>query len=144
MCLSIVFVVLALTGCGGDSDEPLTPVGGPCTYREWPGEAVITQAAAADPEALNCDNQPVSVLFDFTPDAPSTPADYLFPSVEDQGRALTLGEGLNPPRAWVEREGLAPGSSHAAVRMEITSGTCTPVLFRVSGADTTGWEDLCW
>ncbi len=113
-------------------------VGGPCEYENTSGVATITSVEPASTNGLNCTNDPVEVVFDFTPD------DAADAGLAATGRTLTIGEGLNPPLSWVQAEGLTVGSQHTCIRRDITKGTCTPVLYRFPDVDTQAGLDACF
>jgi hypothetical protein len=130
-----VMVLLA----GLVSQASCTPEGmGRCgTYTPTPGTARITAAETAPADELNCKNDPVRVLFDFTPSDPGA------------GGAATnirlhIGSGENPPRAWVEAEGLAIGSVHPAIREDQPNGPCTPEVFTLTDVDTMAGIQACY
>lgn len=118
--------------------EPI--VGGPCDYDVISGMATIVSVRDADPAANNCDDA-VEVVFDFVPDEPGDVDRYRFPDWSDKGQYLTVGAGMNPPRAWVEDQGIVEGSTQRCMRLEITKGTCTPVIFSFPEIDFSGWAD---
>jgi len=116
----------------------IPPLGGPCEYIDTPGTATIVSVEPADPDALNCPNDPVVVMFDFQPVEPAGG------TLAATGIRLTISEGVNPPREWVESEGLTPGSQHPCLRRDITSGACTPLLFELTDVDYGTGIDLCY
>ena len=113
-------------------------VGGPCEYADTPGVATIVSVEPAPSSALNCTNNPVEVVFDFTPD------DTAQAGRAATSRTLTIGEGLNPPRSWVQAEGLTVGSQHTCIRRDITKGACTPVIYRFPDIDTQAGLTACY
>ena len=132
-----LFLLPVLAGCRA---EPT----GPCAYVDIPGECTIMAVMEPSADAMNCSNDPVEVRFDFIPDDLDAREDYRFPNMADERQLLTVAGGANPPRTWVEDEGLTEGSRHACVRREITRGTCTPVLFEFTGVDTEAAADQCY
>ena len=143
MKLTVVILVVSalLGGCGSSDDDP---IGQDCRYVEVPGVAVIVAVDDAPETAYNCTNDPVEVLFDFTPDDPDAPQFYQYPEVPDTDRQLTVGAGMNPAREWVEAKGLTVGSEHACRRQELVEGACTPVLFELVDQGYGDWADSCW
>lgn len=127
---------LAATLFGGPPSSG--PFGGPCIYTDTPGVATIVSVTPAEPGDLNCWNDPVVVLFDYYPNPPASPA------LAAAGVALTIGEGLNPPLSWIEAEGLTVGTQHKCRRRDITSGTCTPLLFDFPGVDYAAGLKKCY
>ena len=118
-------------------------VGGPCRYADFSGVCTVTSVAKPVPgEGSSCANDPVQVRFDFAPTDPGV--DYRYPSYSDTDLVLTVAGGHNPPRAWVEAEGLAEGSQHACVRKEIARGTCVPVIFEFTEVDYSAAADQCY
>jgi hypothetical protein len=126
-----VFVVCMVSGC-------VWPVGGPCEYAEVSGTATIVSVSDASEGENNCANDPVVVVFDFVPDDPGDEAHAA------TGWHLTIGGGANPPRAWVDAEGLTVGTEHPCMRSDILSGTCTPVLYTFTGVDYDAAIDACY
>ena len=112
--------------------------GGPCEYTDTPGVATIVSVESAGPHALNCSNDPVEVIFDYQPDDPKSGESAV------TGLLLTISEGVNPSRAWVESEGLTVGSKHACTRRDIASGTCSPLLFDFTEVDYAAGIELCY
>jgi len=134
------FIVLEAERLGASptvpNGQPL--FGGPCEYADTPGTSTIVAVEAPDPSLLNCSNNPVEVVFDFLPDDPAN--EHLAAT----GERLTIGEGVNPPRAWVEGEGLMVGSQHPCVRRDMVSGTCTPLLFEFPDVNVQTGLDVCY
>ncbi|MDI6795816.1 MAG: hypothetical protein QMD09_02675 [Desulfatibacillaceae bacterium] len=118
--------------------------GGPCQYQEIIGHALITSVGPAEPQEYNCPNQAQKVLFSFYPDNEGAAAKYLFPGWADEGNSLSVAGGANPPAAWVLRQGIEPGVKIPAIRAEIVSGTCTPVVFSFPGLDMESALEECW
>ena len=116
----------------------IPPWGGPCEYADTPGTATIVSVEDADPDDLNCSNDPVVVVFDFEPDDPASP------DLAATGVQLTISEGVNPPREWVDSEGLTVGSQHPCTRRDIITGTCTPLLFEFPEVDYEAGIELCY
>jgi hypothetical protein len=118
-------------------------VGGPCHYTVIPGTCRITSVKNAAPDQNNCQNDPVEVLFDFTPKNKKAPDDYRLPAWKDKNQHLVLPGGRNPPRKWVEQQGLKQGATKNCQRTEITQGTCAPVIFKILDVDFSTANDLC-
>ncbi len=107
-------------------------------YTETPGTARITAVDPAPADQFNCTNDPVRVLFDFTP------ADASLASRSATGVALTIGPGRNPPRAWVTASGLSVGSEHPAIRSDEAVGSCTPLVWELSDVDESAALAACY
>ncbi len=118
-------------------------IGGPCSYNEFSGTAIITSVSPAPPESYSCNNG-VVVEYDFIPDDPNAPNNYSFPNWSDSSRNLKVGGGLNPSASWALSQGLTVGSLHPCKRMEIYEGTCTPVIFELLDVDYISYVDDCF
>jgi hypothetical protein len=126
--------------------QPATPAitdpppifGGPCKYLDTLGVATIVALETPEPDVLNCPNDPVEVIFDYQPDDPASR------DLGATGLRLTISEGVNPPREWVESEGLTVGSQHVCIRRDIASGTCSPLLFDFADVDYEAGIELCY
>ena len=133
ICACTASLLLALGPCDATPD-----VGGGCDYDHTPGVATIISVETAGADDFNCPNDPVVVVFDFVPDDPADAA------LAKTGERLWIGDGKNPPRPWVEAEGLTVGSTHTCIRDDITAGTCTPLLFDFPNLDLQAASDACY
>jgi hypothetical protein len=132
--------LLAVGGGGGATTGNL---GGPCEYVTIVGYATVIEVNKAPADAYNC-RDAVEVIFTFLPDDPPAADSHRFADYPDTHRRFKLGAGMNPPRQWVQRNGLVPGSRHRCLRKEIISGTCVPVMYVFPDIDTTSWEQECF
>ena len=133
-----LFLIAGLSGCTGPQQKKTT-VGGPCDYKNINGTAHIIAIEPATRGPNNCKN-PVSVVFNFMPlDGAANQANISYTN-----QRLTLGEGQNPPRAWVDSQGIKVGSRLRCVRQEIETGTCTPIIYSFPSLNYSGWENACW
>ena len=123
-------------------DPPMD--GGACAYTMIPGNIEITEVREADPDAYNCDDNPVEIIFTFTPTTLADRESYIFPEWEDSDQHITIGSGMNPSRIWAEDQGLVVGASLPAERREITMGACTPVLFEFPSVDFSTAFESCY
>jgi hypothetical protein len=137
---SLVWMALMLGGCG-IVDEGSRP-GSDCKYTDVSGTALIVSISTAPSGSYNCPREAVEVRFDFRPDDPKATSKN--PNWPDAGQSLRVGAGMNPPRVWVADRGIAVGREYRAVRRDETAGACTPVVFELTGLDTSGWEKECW
>ena len=119
-----VLVAMAAVACVTE-----TRIGACGAYTDTPGTASIVSIEAAPADEYNCSNDPVRVLFDFTPTDPQAA------SLAASGVKLTIGAGMNPPRAWVTSSGLTVGSVHPAVRSDQPVGPCSPIGWKLTAAD---------
>ncbi|MEJ2719630.1 MAG: hypothetical protein P8181_00635 [bacterium] len=136
--IPMLALVLVVQSCNDDD----IVCGGECKYDTIPGTAVIGVIAPDTLDARICENA-VFVYFDFAPADTNAPDHYKFPNWPDTDRRIFVGDGKNPPSSWLEAKGLDVGTVHDCVRLEETKGTCTPVLFRFSKVDYSGWPAYC-
>ncbi len=126
---------LLLFSCS-QSDNPTT--GGPCTYTSAQGTATMMSLNSASTASNNCSNNPVEVVFDFTP---NNLADAN--AATDNNRVLTVGDGMNPPLNYVLSKGLTIGSIHPCTRQILVNGTCSPVIFTFTDIDLSDYAASC-
>lgn len=107
-------------------------------YTDTVGTARITSISSAPAGQYNCPNDPVRVLFDFTP------ADPAQASLAASSVALTVGAGANPPRAWVTASGIAVGSDLPVTRHDQPVGPCAPTAWSFTGIDQTAALAACY
>ncbi len=137
-----------IIGCGSDSDndsdEAEPPIaGGTCEYTSVSGVATIVSVEAAGSDETNCSNDPVKVTFSFVPDDATATQSYTITYISDDSIELQVSSA-NPPSEWVQAEGLTVGSEHPCVRKEITSGTCTPLIFELTDVDYEQGIEMCY
>jgi hypothetical protein len=134
------WTTLLLAACAAAAVSCATPerIGRCGEYTSTAGTARITAVERAPADQYNCPRDPVRVLFAFTPAAGADP------SLAATGVALTIGAGENPPRAWVEAQGLTVGSKHPAVRLDEHGGACTPLVWKVTDVDTDAGLRACY
>ena len=135
--LLAIFMILPLSACRTSGNK----VGGPCTYTDIPGTAVIQALEVPLPSEAGC-YDPVRVVFDFIP-GPGA-GDKMGLLGELTAQRLTVGGGMNPSRIWADLKGLRPGKNIPCVRKEIDQGTCTPVVYTFPGLNMDDWEVHCW
>jgi hypothetical protein len=129
---AVVLAAVAMAACHTE-----TKIGTCGTYTDTPGTARIVSVETAPAGEYNCRNDPVRVLFDFTPTDPQAA------SLAASGVNLTIGAGMNPPRAWVTSSGLTVGSDHPAVRSDQPVGPCSPVVWKLTGLDYGAGLEAC-
>ena len=133
----IYFMVAFLfISCSSRSSDP---TGGPCTYTSTTGTATIVSLNSASTNSNNCNNNPVEVVFNFTPANPADAND-----ATDKNRVLTVGDGKNPPLNYVLSKGLTIGSIHPCTRQIEVSGTCSPVVFIFTNVDLSDYSASCF
>lgn len=139
LVLLAIFLSIPCGSCKGDNQSSTPLVGGPCTYTDTPGSATIMSMSNANPSLYNCKNNPVEVIFNFTPDDSSKAND-----ATDKNQSLTVGAGANPPRDYAINKGLTVGSVHQCIRQNETSGACTPWGFTFPSIDFSDYGTYCF
>lgn len=123
---------LVLTGCGADGM-------GKCgTYTDTVGTALITSISAAPAGQNNCRNDPVQVLYDFTPADPRKAA------LNASGVMLLIGSGENPPRTWVTASGITVGADLPVTRHDQPDGPCPPTAWTFTSLDQAAALAACF
>lgn len=120
--LLLVAIPLFFLGCSGAKGGNI--VGGACSYTETPGEATVVSLNNATAGQNDCNNDPVEVVFNFTPSDPLKAN-----AATDKNVHLTVGDGKNPSRSYIASKGFAVGATLKCSRKTIISGTCTPIVF---------------
>lgn len=144
--LSLFISILFLSGCsinllGNNNVQPsLTNqnlneqqninapinIGGPCQYNNIAGIAKILSIESAPDNGNNCPVEPKLIKFTFTPD------DQNIKSSESE---LRINAGTNPSLKWIDDQKIAVGNIYRVERQEITSGTCTPRVYKFLDLD---------
>ncbi len=146
LAVAIWVAALFLAGCGmgnkcgphADALGTACGVGRCGAYADTPGTARITVIEVAPADQNNCLNDPVRVLFDFTPTDPAQAP------LAASGVALTIGSGQNPPRSWVAASGLTVGGDLPATRSDQAVGPCTPVVWKFPTLDEAAGLASCY
>jgi len=152
--LILLLMALLTLGCAGGSEAgnpiPIVPVigdatgdddditGGECTYIQTLGTAEIISITPAPAETYNCPNNPVEVVFDFTPENPIDESD------NDKGQRMTVGAGMNPSLDLITAKGIAVGNVYICIRNDIETGTCTPWIFTFPNIDLSDYDEYCY
>ena len=108
------------------------PSGGSCTYSKFEGYAVIKSISSAPADEYNCPDQAKKIVFEFTPLNLSDRHKYKIKNVSDSSRSLQMNDGANPSLSWIKKNKIEVGKKYKCFRTEISSGTCTPVVFTFS------------
>lgn len=116
--LFIPLFMIALVGC---TSKDYSAPGGPCAYTEFPGTATCVE--------ITSDSSGPVAYFAFTPTDPTAPSRYRFPPSDNHLRMI-LDTGA-PTQAWLTEHGIVVDKSLNCIRMEISAGTCTPLVFRL-------------
>jgi hypothetical protein len=128
----VAAAAFALVGCGADA------VGRCGAYTDTVGTARITSISSAPADQHNCRNDPVRVLFDFTP------ADLSKASLAASGVTLTIGSGQNPPRAWAAAAGINVGADLPVTRHDQRVGPCPPTGWTFTSIDLAAALAACY
>lgn len=131
----VIVISLFFFGCGATGD----PITGPCSYTETSGQATIVSLNNSNPSEYNCSNDPVEVVFHFTPSDPLRAND-----MTDNSRHLLVGDGMNPQRNYIISKGFAVGTIHECKRNIIKSGGCSPVVFAFPNVDLSDYGSSCY
>ena len=117
--------------------------GGPCFYRTYEGQAIITDIFTPSPGQYNCTNAR-EVRFEFIPADLTAPQRYLYPNVADKWPKLTVGAGMNPSLEFLTAKDIYKGLRIPCERREETMGTCPPVEFVFPTIDFSDWASYCF
>ena len=134
--ISLAFYIFACTGTTSN-----TPVGGPCTYNDIPGTATIISNTTPT-NSNSCFNNPVEVVYNFTPTDPNAVNNYRFSNWPDTSQIFLI-YGLNPSSSCAASQNLITGSTHSAIRKEGLTGGCTPVVFEITDVNITQCYSTC-
>lgn len=115
---ALLLTMCATTSCSADTGKRRAPeiVGGPCAYTDIPGTVTLTQFK---PEPGG-----IVAYFDFQPGEA-----HAVHRPQDHHNHLVLRSGDLPTPSWLAEQHLTVGSRLQAVRQDIRSGTCSPVLY---------------
>ncbi|MCX7422983.1 MAG: hypothetical protein NT013_26090 [Planctomycetia bacterium] len=117
--LLVAFAILVQTlGCSKPNNPPI--LGGPCTYLDFEGTATIT---ALESQADGC-----WLVFDTKlSEKQPTPTSY-----RNEGhRILIKNAGGKTDDEWLTSQGISVGAEFDVQVAIITSGTCTPAIFKL-------------
>jgi hypothetical protein len=103
-------------------ESELFIVKGTCTYNRFPGKAEIISLDFIG-------NSQVEVTFHFVSDNPDAQSAYRFSHVPDTDRKKIFYHSEDTWDTWAKEKGIVPSAELACIRAEISSGTCTPVVF---------------
>ncbi len=128
----VLIMALTMSGFSCSSKNMEKPSGGGCVYNKFEGYAVIKSISNAPADEYNCPDQPMKILFEFTPLNLSDRQKYKFTNISDTSRSLQINDGANPSLNWIKKNKIEVGKKYKCFRTEIASGTCTPVGFTFS------------
>jgi hypothetical protein len=124
----MVVVCLLFISCPGQGLKSPLVIKPNCKYESIDGIARITSATWTTPEPGGTAPPPViDLVFTFIPLEPGRVKTYRFPTMSDDNQRIRMFL----PQVYLERgrKELVTGGILRCVRNEITSGTCTPVVF---------------
>lgn len=121
----LIALVLTFASLGHDAQAiNRRTLGGPCFYKEYPGQATVT---AVEPDRSDA-SQPdrTAIKFSF---APKEKVVETFATTD--GRIFTYGMvgSAYPTQEFVDKNGIKAGMTYDATMSVIETGTCTPILF---------------
>lgn len=117
--------------CTADADSrKRTVVGGPCTYRSYPGEADIIsmERMPAQQKGDTAESGKARYEVKFRFHTKETISES-YAQVEGKTFQLMLTNGSHPSRAFLEKYELETGKTYPCHLKVITKGTCTPMMF---------------
>lgn len=137
----VVILVTFLAAFQATSSAQAQRVGGPCSYDDFPGKAVVLSVEhipQPEAKAAHLPYQPYRVFFTFTPSVPVRHP--LFQAAK--AHELTLSGGTPPGPAFLRKYGIKPGAEFKTDLHLIRSGTCSPVVFTFHGIDVYDFFEL--
>jgi hypothetical protein len=124
--IMLIYFALPCMGMGQSAKEKM--VGGPCSYKRYPGKAMIVSVKEKGPQKVmgGPPYTPYEVRFTFQTDQP---IEEEFARVQGKERLLLLKNSWHPGPRFLEKYGIEAGKSFPCDLMVITRGTCTPIIF---------------
>ena len=122
------FFLFAPLSCVANTEPDGRAVGGPCSYREYLGQAKIVsvQETAADENSKRPGDKRYEVRFSFHTDQI---IEEKYARVEGKEFLLLLKNNSYPGSNFLRKYDILTGRTFPCVMKVITRGTCTPVLF---------------
>ena len=115
---AVVPTIFILCSCSAQNQKQI--VGGPCTSQSFPGTATVTEIIVKTNGS--------EAHFKFSPTDPNVISQYHIPSKDDNIILTRDGLGL-PTSEWLTSQSITVGAEFQAIRHEIRTGTCTPLMF---------------
>ncbi len=122
-------------GGGGGYDGGVFPA---CTYADTTGTVTIRTIQTPPSSEYNCPNNAKKVIFDFVPDDPNAV------SAQDQNDQITIGAGMNPPESCLQPNGISVGAQLPAIRENELTGSCSPLVWKITLPNLQLCTDECW
>ena len=107
---------------GCENQLPPKPVGGGCQYRDIPGTCRIETITPSGPNSYG---EGFRTLFSFVPDSEPEPS--------GSGTRMTVGDGQDPTKEYLTKNGIELGSRFRCIRKLRTRGACSPEVFVFPG-----------
>jgi hypothetical protein len=130
LTLPLLLWTLFIPGVEGAASAGPPLVGGPCTYKRYPGRA---QIVSIKPVILPGETGTVfEVRYSF-----HSEEKIIEPFARTEGRTftLTLKNGTRPNQEFLDKYRIETGRFFDCTLQVIVKGTCTPTLFEFSGID---------
>ena len=112
-------------------------VGGPCTYTEYPGKARITRvektAESRAQAKFGASYEGYEIRFTFTPDNP-IPAGWAHEQIQGE-HLFHLANSWHPGPAYIAKYEINKDSVFPCTLGIIKTGTCTPVIWKLTKLD---------
>lgn len=107
------------------AEQTSSMVGGPCEYRDYPGEAeVLSVARIGGKQDRRPDEYEVKCRFH-----PRRPIEEPFAQVSAREFRLLVENDENPGQRFIDKHDLKVGKRIPCVLRAIVQGTCTPILY---------------
>jgi len=129
VCIFFAVVLMSVSCAETKTPEIRRVVGGPCSYKSYPGKAEVVSVKKAD------DGYDVKFVFH----SEKTPRET-YARVEGKTHRLLLIEGSRPKLGFLKKYGIETGRVFPCNLDVIVKGTCTPVLFKFPTVDLTDYE----
>lgn len=118
---STFILVLFLSACGLAVSASPQRVGGPCTYKQYKGDAEIVSVVQRPGSSGEFD-----IKFSFDPQEAIREE---FARVKDRHWFLVKNDSSYPKADFLKQYGVKAGKHFPCIMNVIIRGTCTPVLF---------------
>ena len=119
--LVAVFSAILSVNCESASSSSKQFVGGPCTYKQYKGNAKIV---SVNPKPDN--PATFEIKFSFRT---KKAIQEEYAQTEGRQWTLVMNDFSNPREDFVKKYDIKPGKSFPCYMKVITKGTCTPVMF---------------
>jgi|GEM_PF-522020 len=137
-CSCVLFYV-SMMGLSCAETKPAQIVGGPCSYKSYPGtaEVISVEKVYASKEAATRAGSGYDVRFVYYAD---TAPEETYVRVKGKTHSLLLTNGTRPRSGFLKKYNIAAGNTLPCELAVIVKGTCTPILFKFPTVDLTDYE----